>query len=176
MGWFFWFGLNGVCLGLFNGLGRVYDWPLMVEQTPNISRENPSATAQAQPAACAHPPVVRLGVALVASCLGAVGVVLLTRVAGVADVPSSLLGAGCVLASGIVALVVLWSVAKSPEVNVGVASLAFSGVRLFGSLALGLVVLVGLSPERSAFVYTFLFAAIGALVLETIVLRRWAAL
>ncbi len=163
-------------MGLFNGLGRVYHWPLMAKQTPSMPRETPSATAQAQPAGSVHPPVVRLGASLVASCLGAVGVVLLTGVAGVADVPSSLLGAGSVLGSGIVALVVLWSVAKSPEVNVGVASLAFSGVRLFGSLALGLVVLLGLSPERSAFVYTFLFAAIGALVLETIVLRRWAAL
>ncbi len=113
------------------------------------------------------------------SLLGAAAVVLKGSTEGLTQsqvLTAAAMGAGCVLASGLGAVFTLRALVRNPDLNLGTVSLGFSFVRLFGSLALGLVVLLGLNPAKTPFVYAFLFAAMSALFLETLILRRWAAL
>ncbi len=116
----------------------------------------------------------------VASCVAAAGLVIVSgsggqgseSVAGV--VPSVLMGVGCVLAAGLVAIVALRSAVSTPGVNIGGAMLAFSGTRLLGSLFAAVVCVMLLAPDRQPFGYAFILAAFAALVLETMILRRWS--
>ncbi len=116
---------------------------------------------------------------VVASCVAAGGLVLVSgsesgsdSVAGL--VPSVLMGVGCVLAAGLVAIVALRSAVSTPGVNIGGAMLAFSGTRLLGSLFAAVVCVMLLAPDRQPFGYAFILAAFAALVLETMILRRWS--
>lgn len=123
-------------------------------------------------------PLARLTGALVASCVAGVGVALLSTSSSGGEVASAAgpasLGAGVVGLSGLGALGVLRSIAGSPGANIGTACLAFSSTRLLGSLGGMLLVSMILHPAREPFAYAFLVAALAALVLETIILRRWS--
>lgn len=85
-------------------------------------------------------------------------------------------GAGSVLAAGLAAVFVLASVARQPEANLATGILAFSLVRLFGSLLGAVTAVAALGVERQPFAYAFFVAAMLALVGETLILRRWSSL
>lgn len=116
---------------------------------------------------------------VVASCVAAAGLVLVSgsgsgSSAATGLVPSVLMGVGCVLAAGLVAVIVLRTVVSTPGVNIGGAMLAFSGTRLLGSLFAAVVCVMLFAPDRQPFGYAFILAAFAALVLETMILRRWS--
>mgnify|MGYP001810877874 CR=1 FL=1 len=116
---------------------------------------------------------------VVASCVAAAGLVLVSNLQPGSEssaglMKSTLMGVGCVLAAGLVAVVVLRSVVATPGVNIGGAMLAFSGTRLLGSLFAAVVCVMLFAPDRQPFGYAFILAAFAALVLETMILRRWS--
>jgi hypothetical protein len=92
------------------------------------------------------------------------------------SVSAATIAAGVVVGAGVLAIITLRSTVALPQANIATGFLAFSFVRLFGSLAGAVVVVALLDPERRAFVNGFLAAAFAALVLETMILRRWSAL
>lgn len=133
----------------------------------------------AQPAIPA-PPTRALLVALVAACLGslavAAGVMAMSGPLSWPVIAGPGLGVACVLVPGVMAVLGLQLMVKTPGLNLGAIALGFSGMRLFGTVAAGMVVVMALDPERRPFVNTFLLAAMSALILETLILRRWSML
>jgi hypothetical protein len=128
------------------------------------------------------PPIPALALlgAVVASCVAACGLVIVSNQslppeAASTVMRSTLMGGTCVLLSGISAIVILRSATTTPGVNIGGAMLAFSGARLLGSLLAAVVCVVLFEPDRQSFGYAFILAALAALILETLILRRWSA-
>ncbi len=117
-------------------------------------------------------PVGRLLAALAAaSVLGVVA----GSIGPAADASAAVIAAGVVAGAGVAAVVTLRSAMATPHANIATGFLAFSLVRLFVSLAGAVAVVMVLDPARRPFVNAFLAAAFAALVLETLILRRWSA-
>lgn len=126
-------------------------------------------------------PVARLIAALaVASAVGLATVLLSLRVTtgtiADSDLLAALIGAGTVLISGLLAVITLRSVASTGQGNLATACLAFSFVRLFGSLAAAVIIVSMFDPARRPFVNAFLISALLAMTFETLILRKWSAL
>lgn len=135
-----------------------------------------------------HPPIPPLPVArlfgvLVGACLLGVGFVALGPMmngGGEGELESAikagLLAGAVVLASGVLAVVVMKSVLNTSEPNLGTGVLAFSFVRMFGTLGGAMVAVSAVEPARGPFVTALLVSAMSALCVETLILRRWSML
>jgi hypothetical protein len=135
-----------------------------------------------------HPPILPLPVArlfgvLVGACLLGVGAVSLSPMMNggteqelASAVKAGLMAGIVVFGSGVLAVLVMKSVLNTSEPNLGTGVLAFSFVRMFGTLGGALVVVSALEPARSPFVTALLVSAMSALCVETLILRRWSML
>lgn len=129
------------------------------------------------------PPVARLFGVLVGACLLGVGFVALGPVMNGGSegelgsvIKAGLLAGAVVLGSGVLAVVVMKSVLNMPEPNLGTGVLAFSFVRMFGTLGGAMAVVSAIEPARGPFVTALLVSAMSALCVETLILRRWSML
>ncbi|HLP83248.1 MAG TPA: hypothetical protein VK157_02775 [Phycisphaerales bacterium] len=128
------------------------------------------------------PPMGRLAGAIIGACLVgfAAPVVLAQANQGTTDamVKASLLGVIPTLIAGLGAMFVLRTMSTSTHegINMGTAVLACTMVRLFGSLAIGLLLFMSLQPDKKTFTHAFLISALIALTLETLILRSWSAM
>lgn len=124
----------------------------------------------------------RLAGAIIGACLVgfAAPVVLAQANQGTTDamVKASLLGVIPTLIAGLGAMFVLRTMSTSTHegINMGTAVLACTMVRLFGSLAIGLLLFMSLQPDKKTFTHAFLISALIALTLETLILRSWSAM
>lgn len=128
-------------------------------------------------------PVGALCASVAAVCvlvfIAAAGLMVMNSAGGTltgSDLTTIGLGAGCALVPGLAAVFALRWLANWPGVNIASVCLAFSGLRLMGTIACAILVVSIIEPDRRPFVNTLLLAAGAVLVLETMILRRWASL
>ncbi len=125
--------------------------------------------------------MAKLAGVIIAACLVGFAVpVLIAQVNGsLSDeiVKAAGLGAVPTAVAGIAAMFVLRMLSRSTHegVNIGTAVLACTLVRLFGSLAVGMLIFSAASPDKKPFVHAFLISSMIALMLETLILRTWSA-